>query len=62
MKNCVIAPIEIGEELGEISIFLEEELLKNVKLIAESELKRVNTREYLTDFIKNKLKYIEFIL
>ena len=62
VKNSVIAPIEIGEELGEISIFLGEELLKNVKLIAESELKRVNTREYLTDFIKNKLKYIEFIL
>lgn len=61
VSTKVVAPIREGEKLGEILIFLDDELLNIVNLSASCEVNRKNMGEYFKEILRNKLKYIEFM-
>lgn len=60
ISNKLIAPVREGQNLGEISIFLDDKLLNIVNLTAAYPIERKNIGEYFEEILKNKLKYIEF--
>lgn len=61
VSNKLIAPVSEGQKLGEISIYLDDELLNIVNLTAAYPIERKNIDEYFEEILKNKLKYIEFM-
>lgn len=60
LEKNLIAPVEDGQVLGRIEVYLNDEMLNTVNLLANHAIERKNVKEYTKEIIKNKLKYIEF--
>lgn len=59
LKNNFVAPVEVGEKIGDISIFCEDLLLKRFTIINNSQIVRKSPIDYIKMIANSICKYLK---